>query len=163
MKVIDHKYRIPTGMMICLLLTASIGAAEPARNRFLDQVHVTDKGVCSIIQVGFTLPIRYVRHFPTDKGDELRIKLDPIAVSAVDQPALGMRESLRPVPNGHTPLLEVIFEGDMEGGPYLTMDFSQAVNFAVRQGTDFRSLIVAVASDDGVSPTQCLQTEPPVQ
>ncbi len=149
--------------MICLLVTASLSAAEPARNRFLDQVHVTDQGACSVIQVGFTLPIRYVRHFPPDKGEELRIKLDPIAVSPVDQPALGMRESLRPVPNGHVPLLEVIFEGDMEGGPYLTLDFSHAVSFAVRQGTDFRSLVVAVSSAEGAPPTQCLQPASPVQ
>lgn len=161
MKSIKHKRRMRTGLMIGLLLTASLGAAEPARNRFLDQVHVTDQGECSIIQVGFTMPIRYVRHFPPDTGDELRIKLDPIAVSAVDRPALGMRESLRPSPNGHVPLLEVIFEGDMEGGPFLTLDFSRAVNFAVRQGADFRSLIVAVATGDGASAPRCLQTAKP--
>jgi len=163
MKLIEHKFSIRTGVMLYLLLTASLSAAEPARNRFLDQVHVTDQGACSVFQVGFTLPIRYVRHFPPDKGDELRIKLDPIAVSPVDQPALGMRESLRPVPNGHVPLLEVIFEGDMEGGPFLTLDFSRAVNFAVRQGTDFRSVIVAVSTHDGAPPAQCLQTDAPAQ
>ncbi len=122
-------------------------------------MRVTDHGSCSVIEVGFTLPIRYVRHFPPDKGDELRIKLDPIAVSPVDQPALGMRESLRPVPSGNASLIEVIFEGDMEGGPFLTLDFSRAVSFAVRQGTDFRSLVVAVSAAGGASPMQCLQTD----
>ena len=155
-----NRYLI-TGITISLLLVASLSGAEPARNRFLDEVHVTDQGACSVIRVGFTLPIRYVRHFPPDRGEELRIKLDPIAVSPVDRPALGMRESLRPTPNGHVPLHEVVFEGDMEGGPFLTLDFSRMVNYAVRQGRDFRSLIIAVTTGDGVSPAQCRLTEDP--
>ncbi len=133
------------GLITGLLLMAANSSAEPARNRILDQVHVTEQAHCAVIEVGFTLPIRYVRHFPYDEGNELRIKLDPISVSALDRPALAMRESLRPARGGDLPLYEVVYEGDMEGGPFLTLEFRRAVAFTVRQGPAFRSVVITVS------------------
>jgi len=42
-----------------------------------------------------------------------------------------------------------VYEGDMEGGPYLTLFFSRCVEFWVEQGRDSRSIVVYV---DDVAP-----------
>lgn len=140
--------------VLALTLASSDVDAEPPRNRILDQLQLAERGGCTVVRVDFTLPIRYVRHFPYDDGNELRIKLDPIAVSAVDRPALAMRESLRPAHPNTLPLYEVVYEGDMDGGPFLTLEFHRAVRFAVRQGRDFRSVVIAVSVDNAKAPRQ---------
>jgi len=67
-------------------------------------------------------------------------------------PALSMRESLRPDRGGRLPLYEVVYEGDMEGGPFLTLEFHRTVRFAVRQGSDFRSVLIAVSLEGAQAP-----------
>ena len=66
------------------------------------------------------------------------------------------RESFSP-PNDFAKLIEVIYEGDIIGGPYLTLLFRSPVDFMVQQGADFRSLIVAVPgpeADESCLPAQ---------
>ena len=41
---------------------------------------------------------------------------------------------------------EVIYEGDIAGGPYLTVRFTQPVRYQVIPGSDYRSMRVIVQS-----------------
>jgi hypothetical protein len=42
--------------------------------------------------------------------------------------------------------MEVLYEGDIDGGPYLTLFFSGPVTYKVVPGTDYRHLTVVVES-----------------
>ena len=42
--------------------------------------------------------------------------------------------------------MEVLYEGDIDGGPYLTLFFSRLVTYEVVPGTDYRHLTVIVES-----------------
>ena len=139
------------------LLILSVGLhAQPPRDKILSGVEVAEDTGCAIIKVEFNFPVRYVRHFPYESGDELRIQVEPIVVSSVDEEGLTKRESFRP-PNNFAKLIEVIYEGDIIGGPYLTLLFRSPVDYTVQQGADFRSLIVAVPgpeADESCLPAQ---------
>ena len=115
--------------------------AEPVRQRVLDEIDVRGDDACSIIRVSFNFPVRYMSHFPLEKGAELRIQLQPIAVSTEDLDALFKRESLVPTKfDDRVPLREVVYEGDSPGARYLTLRFDRSVSFGAGQGPDFRSL-----------------------
>ena len=133
-----------TGILAGLLIFSLNVQAQPVRDRILDDVHVMDKNGCIIIQVAFTFPVRYVRHFPFDKGDELQIQIEPINIGPLEQEVLSDRESFTPPHHKKVPLDDVIYEGDIEGGPYLTLLFTREVSYEVGQGQDFRSILVSI-------------------
>ena len=118
--------------------------AEPVRGRILTDVafNVGEQGFT--VDVAFSLPVRYVRHFPPEEGETLQIRLDPLSVSDVDAALLRGREAARIPRELALPLLDLSYEGDLPGGPYLTLRFTEPMKFSVQQGVDFRSLTVTV-------------------
>jgi hypothetical protein len=142
-------------LMGLLILSGGL-SAQPSRDKILSAVEIEEDLSCSVIRIAFNFPVRYVKHFPYESGDELRIQLEPIVISPLDREDLTKRESLSP-PNDFAKLDEVIYEGDIIGGPYLTLLFRHPVTYKVQQGADFRSLIVAVPgpeADELCLPTQ---------
>jgi len=137
-----------TGMVIGVFIIAQCASAQPTRDRILDDVHIIDKNGCYTIKIAFTFPVSYIRHFPFDKGKELQIQIEPINLGPLMQEAISSRESIKPPHHKKVPLNEVTFEGNAEGGPYLNLYFDKVVNYEVGQGTDFRSIMVAIRNKD---------------
>jgi hypothetical protein len=127
--------------LIVVLPWSVCADAEPLRDRVLQDVDVRDRCVVA----GFAFPIQYVRHFPADRGDELRIRIRPRLAGRIEADALGGREAVRPPRRRSLHLSEVVYEGDVADGPYLIMRFSRPVSFRVGVGHDFRSIVVLVA------------------
>jgi len=135
--------------LVLLLVTVGIlvmrtAGSQPVRDRILDDLDVMETGTGLRVRISLTTRVRYVRHYPYDSGAELSIKITPFSISSDDKDALFRRESM--VPFGDAPLSprEVVYEGDIEGGPYLTLFFKQNVAFEVEQGRDSRSIVVHV-------------------
>jgi len=154
------KRAIPIHALCLLVFLAGLwgpAGAEPAGDRILDDVRISERGECAVIRVSFHFPVRYQRHFPEKSGEELRVKLLPIAINPDDLEALFRRESFRPPGSEIAPLSEVVYEGDISGGPFLTLRFRHPVQFRVGQGDDYRSLRIAVPLPESSSP--CLPVE----
>jgi len=132
-------------ILVALLVPFPAPWAEPVRNRVLEEVLVAETPDAWEVHVGLSFPARYERHFPLHEGTELRVTMQPLAVSELDAPELADRESVRPSGAAAMGLLEVTWEGDADDGPYVTFLFAHPVSFWVRQGKDFRSLVVTVA------------------
>jgi hypothetical protein len=131
-------------VVTALLLTSAALLTQPVRDRILKDIQITNVNGRAVVEIVFSDPIGYVTHFPQSSGDELRVQLNPIRVSRADRDALFKREGVRPEFNARAALLEVVYEGDIEGGPFLTLYFSRPVVFEVIPGSDFRSLTVVV-------------------
>lgn len=137
---------------LALLLAISL-KAQPTGGRILSNISVTGSDACKTAQIGFNFPIRYINHFPQNEGEEVRIQLKPVTVGPMDEQDLSEREAFSPVDDAAL-LSNVIYEGDMSGGPYLTLQFSRRASFTVAQGTDFRSVRVSFhAAGDTCPPT----------
>jgi hypothetical protein len=133
-----------TGIVVgvsALLLAISL-RAQPTGGRILTDITVTGDEICKTAKIGFNFPIRYINHFPQSEGNEVRIQLKPVTVDSIDAQALADREAFSPVDDA-TLLSNVIYEGDMPGSPYLTLQFNGSAHFTVMQGTDFRSVRVS--------------------
>jgi len=146
-----------TGILlaIVIVLVAQLAGSEPVRKKILDQLDVHAVEDATVIHISLTSPVRYIRHFPYISGEELRIKILLFDVSSDNRKAFFGRETMVPFDADDLPLEEVVYEGDMEGGPYLTLFFSQRVDFGVQQGTDSRSIVVYVktaAAEPSCSP-----------
>ena len=135
---------------LTLLLTLSL-QAQPTGGRILSDITVSGDDACKVAQIAFSFPIRYINHFPQSESDELRIQLQPITVDAMNKQDLSDREAFSPVYDA-TLLNNVIYEGDMTGGPYLTLQFSAKTSYTVTQGTDFRSISVTFHPADVTCP-----------
>lgn len=135
-------------VLLVSILFLGAADAQPARARIIKQVTVSEQADKTEFNIGFIFPVRYVRHFPTDYGETIEIQLKAVLVSEDDADLLGERESIRLPDASYIPLLDISYEGDLPGGPYLTVRFLKPVAYKVQQGADFRSLLVTVYNND---------------
>ena len=146
MRVMAGKTGAGILLAFAVVLIAQLVGSEPVRKKLLDQLNVQSGEEITTIRISLTSPVRYIRHFPYDSGEELRIKITLFDVSRDNREAFFSRETLVPFDDDGLPLEEVVYEGDIEGGPYLTLFFSRRVSFEVQQGTDSRSVMVSFSN-----------------
>lgn len=144
---------ITQAFLVIAALWQSPLQSQPVRDKILDDLDVTETEAGLVVRISLTTRVRYVRHYPYDSGAELRIKITPFGISSDDRDALSRRESMVPYSDGPLAPKEVVYEGDIEGGPYLTLFFRQKVAFEVEQGRDSRSIVVHIKE---VSPENSL-------
>ncbi len=118
-----------------------------AQRRVIDEANIEEQDGCAVIMVQFDFPVRYRSHFPKDAGTELRIQFEPISMGTSDIEGQFEREQVWYSPNDIIPLTEAVFEGNIAGGPFLTLTFEHSVYFEVEPGADFRSLVVTPFQD----------------
>ena len=119
-----------TILILMLTLAAGLFAtlaahAQPVRDRLLGNVDINTTPDQIEIKVDFTFPVRYVRHYPLDVGSETRIVLEPIAINPEDRDALFKRESMSPPAGNPAHATEILYEGNVANGPYLTVLFDR--------------------------------------
>lgn len=142
------KLTVPVSLLIgmLVLVVGKIHSQPPVRDKVLDEVEIVASESNVFVEVLFSFPLRYRSHFPQDTGDELRIQLQPVRVPVSDVNAVPRREAVIPQYADVASVDEVIYEGDIAGGPYLTVRFTQPVRYQVIPGSDYRSVRVIVQS-----------------
>lgn len=125
------------------LLTGCINAhAEPAIDRVLTSVQVSNQTRCTALNISFNLRMRYLSHFPLTQGQELRIQLRAIDGGQVAADIFARRESLRAPQTKFAHIRAIDLESGNAAGPTLVILFDEATSFQVAQGADFQSITV---------------------
>lgn len=114
----------------------------------LQQVRVVRADPAHHIIIEFGTRMNYLRHFPYAVGSVVQIQLradqtaefEPLSTAPNTRVDTRRRESLAPGTRLDEPLAFVTYEGNVPGGPYLTVRFKWAVNFTVQEGGDGRSI-----------------------
>jgi hypothetical protein len=98
--------------------------------------------------------VRFAWAFPHKADDVFLVKVVPVDPAPEDASAAIEREAVLPPATDRIPLTEVAYDGETEGGPFLTLRFSRPVQVKVRPGKDFRSIDVTVtpAPDEPPNP-----------
>jgi tetratricopeptide (TPR) repeat protein len=117
--------------------------AEPAAEPILSAVSISERDACSVISVDFNAQIQYLSHFPIESGDELRIVLKPIVQNLDARTVAVTPESLRAPVNERAPVHAIELEADSQGVA-LKIYFRHTVAYKVAQGSDFKSIVIAV-------------------
>ena len=118
--------------------------AQPVGGGIVDSVDVSRENDSVRVDVTFVCPVRYVTHAPTDRGNEVRIKVDPVPRCQGNIEAAGEDQTIHPETAAHTPLTDVTYEGSVPGGPFLTLRFNRVVDFRVAPTPDYRGITVTV-------------------
>lgn len=123
--------------------------AEPALDRVLSSVQVSNQAKCTALNISFNLRVRYMSHFPLTSGQELRIQLRPIDAARAAAEIMSRRESLRAPQTKFAHIRAIDFEASNAAGPTLVLLFDEPVSFHVSQGEDFQSIVVKLFGRGG--------------
>lgn len=148
---------IPIRVTLVLLVALTLSApaqAQPSRDRILGDLTFSEHSEYIDIQIELTFPVRYLRHFPAEKGDEIRIQLKPIAIGSAEREGLFKREGVTADESNPADVTEIVYEGANITGLSLTVYFSQERTFSVEQGNDYRSILVRVKNALPQAPTE---------
>jgi hypothetical protein len=124
-----------------VLVTAPL-QARPIGEGVMSDVRVFTGDECDpeLAVIEMNIPVRYISHFPRSEGSQVRIRIRPLAVSAFDAESLIERSTLTPRFRRQVLLLDATYEGDITGGPFISLRFSETINYQVFQGDDYRSI-----------------------
>lgn len=151
------RHSIVSTLLISLALLAPHSQAQPIGEGVMADLDVYTGAECEpeIAVVQMNIPIRYISHFPRSTGSQVKIRLRPLRVSALDADQLNERESRSPAFRRATLLREATFEGDIQGGPFLSLRFREKARFHIFQGHDYRSIWVVVSPASFAAGSPC--------
>jgi hypothetical protein len=135
-------------------------SAEPVVDRALSDAQVAVEKGCMILKVTFNIRIRYASHFPLDRGDELRITVNPIdRIQAAFLLTLKREAATVPDDGKRNGIKAIDLETQNPTGPVLRILFDHPVAYQVAPSSDTQSIVVAIA---GAKPSaKCEPIFPP--
>ena len=120
-------------------------SGQPVVDQALSDAQVVVEKGCTILKVTFNIRIRYASHFPLDRGDELRITVNPIDHNQAAA-FLRLRREAATVPNDKRNGIKAIdLETQNPTGPVLRILFDRPVSYQVAPNSDTQSIVVAIA------------------
>ena len=141
---------VALALALVLPLVAPLRSAEAA-NAALDRIDVVSGETGIQIHIRFNIAIRYLRHVPPNRGRSIEIELRELTSPLDLNGAADSREILGFVPTEDTPLLEAIYERDVDQTARLTLSFSRIVAFEIADGRDSRSIIIKLLPEKGAA------------
>lgn len=158
-----ERWRLVTGVtrpwpaVVARIVLAAmlIPLGQPTRAQWdpvLSDVAITEAPGCTTIRIGFEIPVIYLRHFQYESGETLLVMIRPVGGNPRSLESELPRETASIPPSGFTALRDIVFEGDAPGGPYLSILFMHELSYEVRQGRDYRSIVVHVRSPGASEP-----------
>lgn len=136
------RWRSLAFVVACLATTNA--RAEPVIDALAAGASVTAVGDCALLRVNFHVRVRYAGHFPTDRGDELRITLRPIDPAMMGQLNLVRRESVPIDDASQGGVVGATIDYDRAVGPILRIQFNRIVAYDVGQYGSFDRIAVAL-------------------
>lgn len=149
-----HPSNEPSGRLAAIALTAAVAAlfcspvttagAEPVLDRALSGVQLAQTPDCAFVKIEFNFRVQYTSHFPMTQGDNLQISVRAIDSAQAQALALLKREAVRSPDPERTSIASIDLETSGARGPVLHIRFTRAATYAVAQGGDFASIVVAI-------------------
>lgn len=137
---------------LCIALAAVLAGLVPAAGaQLLDDIETrTDQGATEI-RLQFSVPVRYVRHFPEARGELVKLYLQALTLDGVEENEL--REYKGVPVSKSVPPFTVVYSTvrsclAVPDPICLDIQFRQPVRFDVRPGKDGRSIVLVVLPDD---------------
>lgn len=139
-----HRWKRSLAFLLVACAVPAIAAA-----RLIDDIDVRGSSGMARITVGFTVPMNYLRHFPTSRGEILNVFLQPVSREGLREtrghPATDeIRRSPR---NALLPCFTVTYvqPQNVQRDPVqLVFQFDKPVTYRIEPGSDGRSLVLHV-------------------
>ncbi len=122
-----------------------------------DVVMFTDNGK-AVVQVHFSGPIRYENHFPDGNSNFLQVKFHLVSLQRHAHREVVPQDLIKTEVVQRTSLMNISYEGDVPGGPFLTFLFTRPVDFSVKPSESLDSIIVEIPLAGSESANQATKT-----
>lgn len=138
-------------LLPALLFVLGCGLPMTAAAELIDDIEAhTVQGVAEI-RLQFTVPIRYIKHFPADRGELIKLYLQTVGLEDVEE--IYPREYARTPAIPLAPPFHVVYTTArtcfaVQDPLCLDIQFSQPVRFRIRPGNDGRSILLTILPDD---------------
>jgi hypothetical protein len=138
--------RVKAGIVVALgwILSGSVSA------QLLDDVEVrSDQGVAEI-RLEFTAPVRYINHFPAERGELIKLYLQVLTLEGTEE--ANLKEYKRIPSTPLVPPFTIVYSTvrscfAVRDPLCLDIQFNKPVRFKIRQGDNGRSILLFVLPD----------------
>lgn len=135
---------------------AAFAALAPtATAQLIDDIEArTDQGVTEI-RLHFDMPVRYVKHFPQDRGELVKLYLQALTLEGVEEIDRTAYKRIPVAPQ--VPPFKVLYTTvrscfAVRDPICLDIQFNRPVRYTIRQGEDGRSILLHILPDTGNQP-----------
>ncbi|MFZ5530792.1 MAG: hypothetical protein ACOY4U_07065 [Pseudomonadota bacterium] len=130
---------VSLSLVLGMLAGLSSGNASA---QLIEDVDLRIKDSQAIVNIKFSLPVHYLRHFPVSKGGDLQIYFD-IVSSGSDVEVRSVDETRKSPPSKLVPAFTMVVH-DLNTQPRLSIQFDRVVEYEVRAGAGNRSFILTM-------------------
>ncbi|MDH5547201.1 MAG: hypothetical protein OEZ43_16560 [Gammaproteobacteria bacterium] len=95
------------------------------------------------IKANFGDIVNYEKHFPRSRGKIIQIQIS-MPGKVFTETQLKRRETIEPDENAPSVIRDIIYEGNVRGGPYLVLRFSSVVTFKLDESKGSKVLTVTI-------------------
>lgn len=139
--------RSRASFFISFALLAVLTHFPAARAQLIEEIQVAEDNGFARLSLGFATPVRYVRHFPPENGEIVKIFLQSLAQEAPR--AADLAEQQRGFTSKFVPDFTVTYTArpkcDSTRNPIcVTIQFKAPVSYVIRVGDDGRSVLLFI-------------------
>jgi hypothetical protein len=133
-----------------ILISLGWVLSGPVSAQLLDDIDVrTDQGVAEI-RLRFTAPVRYIKHFPAERGELIKLYLQVLSLEVREERDTQEYKRTPSIPL--VPPFTVVYSTArscfaVRDPLCLDIQFNKPVRFNIRQGADGRSILLFVLPD----------------
>ena len=144
--------KITPGLIAALLFFALLGA-QPAFAEVIDDIAIEQRDAGDKIRLRLTVPVRYVRHSPPERGQLVVVVLEALAAEPLG-PISPIEEVKRTRETGRVPRFTVRVSVDPACNPAstrplcLVLRFERPVRYRVGLGPDSRGIVVDILPEE---------------
>lgn len=123
----------------------------------LDDIEARSEQGVAEIRLHFTVPVRYIKHFPADNGQIIKLYLQVLSLDGVGE--IEPQEYKRTPVIARVPAFSVTYSTvrtchSVRDPLCLDIQFNKAVRFNIRPGEDGRSIVLYVLPDSNATPSK---------
>lgn len=121
--------------------------AQPRAGRVLERVSVAPVAGGTELTVRFPFPVEVRNFFPDEATELFAVRVEPLAIEGEERQSASRREIRAPQGSNRGPVVEVIYDGEIFGGPYLLVVFERPAAACARPTEDARGVVISVREE----------------
>jgi len=141
-KLLNWKTILLTTVIILGVLSSLQVLQAP--DTILDDVIVQEEGGMYVLQVKTNVPVRYENHYPQGPSEFVQIKVRAVSFVGANTNEYMGAESILPGFIEQVPVMDVAFEGNVPGGPYLSLRFKEPIRYQVKEDPDLNGVFLYI-------------------
>ena len=146
---------LPRWIRVGILVSLGWVQSGPTAAQLLDDVEVRSEQGVAEIRLQFNVPVRYIKHFPAERGELVKLYLQVLSLEGVEEAEL--QEFKRTPSLALVPPFKVMYSTArnchaVRDPICLDIQFNKVVQFNVQQGKDGRSILLHVLPDSDSPP-----------